>query len=609
MNISTRLYIGLITLFLPFIQAHYCYGAEELSSASLSSITVTATRYSSDISNIPQSVTIISSDEIKKSPAKSIGELINTVTGINLESYGGAGSQQNIDIRGSTNAQVLILINGKRLNNSLNGGYDLSSLPVALENIDRVEILRGESSALYSSDAMAGVINIITKQVNKHSTTLKLSDGSFNTLKEYIATQDKSDKTAYSISYSNENSDGYRPNSKLNNNIYNAALKYNLTPLQDVELSLNHINRTVQVPGSTTFPIVNGLQDDNNTGLNLKYNNLIAPWLDITAIYSHSNNIMHYSDSFSNDTHQLLANDFEAQANAYLSDTNILNTGIAINDDKSNSTAIGTHGYTTSGIFLQDSINYGQINANAGMRYDNNSLFGSQISPKAGLLYKIAQNWQLKATVGRGYRAPTLNDLYWPNAAGVKGNPNLIPETSTNYDYGIIYSNDNSRLNITLFNRDVSNLIQWVPDAFFVFSPQNIGKANISGIEAEYSLKISDKTNLRASYTNTVPKNSVNNTYIANIDMQKISLGIDFLAFFDSIISISGVYQNRIVSSSAPYQAITKDWMVINAKISKDIGSSKIYLQVNNLFNTQYENIPGYPAAPQSMEAGWNVEF
>jgi outer membrane cobalamin receptor len=604
-----RLILTSLIVVIAAIYLNNAYGAEELSSASLSSITVTATRYNSDISNIPQSVTIISSDEIKKSPAKSIEELINTVTGINLESYGGAGSQQNIGIRGSTNAQVLILINGKRLNNSLNGGYDLSSLPITLENIDRVEILRGESSALYSSDAMAGVINIITKQVNRHSMTLGLSGGSFNSIREYISTQDKSDNTAYSISYSNENSDGYRPHSKLNNNIYNAALKYNLAPLQDVELSLNHINKTVQVPGSTTFPTVNGLQNDNNTGLKLKYNNLIAPWLDITATYSHSNNIMHYSDNFSNDTHQLLANDFEAQADAYLSDTNILNAGIAINDDKSNSTAIGAHGYTTSGIFVQDSINYGQLKGNAGLRYDNNSLFGSQISPKTGILYELAQNWQLKATIGKGHRAPTLNDLYWPNAAGVKGNSNLIPETSTDYDYGIVYSNDNSRLNITLFNRDVSNLIQWVPDAFFVFSPQNIGKANISGIEAEYSLKINDNANLRASYTNTVPKDIVNNTYITNIDMQKISLGIDFMTFFDSVISIGGVYQNRITSSPAPNQAVTKDWTVVNAKMSKNIGSSKIYLQVNNLFNAQYENISGYPAAPQSMEAGVNVEF
>lgn len=604
-----RLILTSLIVAIAAIYLNTAYGAEELSSASLSTFTVTATRYNSDIGNIPQSLTIISSDEIKRSPARSIGELINTTTGINLESYGGAGSQQNIGIRGSTNAQVLILIDGKRLNNSMSGGYDLSSLPVTLENIERIEILRGESSALYSSDAMAGVINIITKQVDKHSTTLGLSGGSFNTLKGYVATQDKSDNTEYSISYSNENSDGYRSNSKLNSNIYNAAVKYGLSSLQDIELSLSHINKTVQVPGSTTFPTVNGLQNDNNTGLNLKYNNLITPWLDISAAYSHGNNIMHYTNSFSNDTHQLLANDFEAQADAYLSDTNILNAGVSINDDRSNSTAIGTHGYTTSGIFVQDSINYGQINANAGVRYDNNSLFGSQVSPKAGVLYKIAQNWQVKATIGKGYRAPTLNDLYWPNAAGVKGNPNLIPETSTDYDYGIIYSNNNSRLNITLFNRDVSNLIQWVPDAFFVFSPQNIGKANISGIEAEYSLKLNDNANLRASYTNTVPKDAISNKYLTNIDMQKISLGVDIVTLYDSIISIGGVYQNRITSSPAPDQAVTKDWTVVNAKISKNIGSGKIYLQINNLFNAQYENIPGYPAAPQSMEAGINVEF
>lgn len=609
MNTPTRLYIGLIALILPFIQIHYCYGAEELSSASLSSITVTATRYSSDISNVPQSVTIISSDEIKKSPAKSIGELINTTTGINLESYGGAGSQQNIGIRGSTNAQVLILIDGKRLNNSISGGYDLSSLPVTLENIDRIEILRGESSALYSSNAMAGVINIITKQVNKHSTTLGLSGGSFNTLKGYIATQDKSDNTAYSVSYSNESSDGYRQNSKLNNNIYNATVKYGLAPLQNIEMSLNHINKTIQVPGSLTFPTTNGLQNNNNTNIGLKYHNTPISWLNITAVYTHGNNVMHYADSFSNDIHQLLANDLEAQADAYLSDTNILNAGIAINDDRSNSTAIGAHGYTTSGIFVQDSVNYGQLKGNAGLRYDNNSLFGSQVSPKAGILYELTQTWQLKATVGKGYRAPTLNDLYWPNAAGVKGNPSLTPETSTDYDYGIVYSNDNSRLNITLFNRDVSNLIQWVPDAFFVFSPQNIGKANISGVEAEYSLKISDSANLRASYTNTVPKDTISNKYLTNIDMQKISLGIDFLSFFDSIVSITGVYQNRIISSPAPDQVITKDWTVINTKISKNIGSSKIYLQINNLFNAKYESMPGYPAAPQSMEAGWGMEF
>ena len=135
------------------------WGAE----VELGQVVVTATKTEIEISESPQSIAVITKEEIQNSPDRSVGELIQRTPGTLVTKYGPMGSLSLPQIRGSSAGQVLILVDGRRVNDAQNGLFDLSALPVAREEIERIEILRGGASALYGADAVGGVINIITK--------------------------------------------------------------------------------------------------------------------------------------------------------------------------------------------------------------------------------------------------------------------------------------------------------------------------------------------------------------------------------------------------------------------------------------------------------------
>jgi len=143
----------------------------------MNEVVVTATKTEQKPEDVTQSVTVITADDIKKSGATNVGDILSTTPGATVTNYGPLGALQSIELRGSSYQQVLVLLNGMRLNSGSAGGFDLSELPVSLDSIERIEIVRGPASALYGSDAMGGVINIITKKPTKPATTLSGAAG------------------------------------------------------------------------------------------------------------------------------------------------------------------------------------------------------------------------------------------------------------------------------------------------------------------------------------------------------------------------------------------------------------------------------------------------
>jgi outer membrane receptor for Fe3+-dicitrate len=142
----------------------------------LNQVTVTATRERSLISEVPATVDIISARDLRVNNVQNIGEALQRVPGVSIRNYGGFGDMKTISIRGSSSGQVLILLDGQRLNNAQSGEVDLSTIP--LEGVERIEVVRGSASAIYGADAVGGVINIITKSGSVEDTRIIESGGS-----------------------------------------------------------------------------------------------------------------------------------------------------------------------------------------------------------------------------------------------------------------------------------------------------------------------------------------------------------------------------------------------------------------------------------------------
>lgn len=149
--------------------------------SSLDEVVVTATKVEEAAEDIANDVTVITRKEIESGSYRNLSEVVRSVTGLKLFEYGSPGASSSVSLRGSTSEQTLVMIDGKRLNKPGDGQVDLNAIPVPLENIERIEILRGASSALYGADAMGGVINIITKVPDESVTNLAASYGRFVT--------------------------------------------------------------------------------------------------------------------------------------------------------------------------------------------------------------------------------------------------------------------------------------------------------------------------------------------------------------------------------------------------------------------------------------------
>jgi outer membrane cobalamin receptor len=164
-------------------------------------VVVTATKTEMEISESPQSISVITKEEIQNSPDRTIGEILQRAPAVLVNQNGPMGSLAVPQVRGSTSGQVLIMVNGQRLNDAQNGQYDLNNLPVLKEDIERIEVLRGGASALYGADALAGVINIITKTpTDKPSTSASASYGRFDTQQYSLSHRWKPGPLSYGIS-------------------------------------------------------------------------------------------------------------------------------------------------------------------------------------------------------------------------------------------------------------------------------------------------------------------------------------------------------------------------------------------------------------------------
>src|SRR3990172_5077133 len=217
--------IAAAVLVMSFVLSGNAARAEE-PTMKLQEVVVTATKTEKDPKDVTQSVTVITGDEIKKSGAVSVGYAVNKTVGVSMREYGPLGSTSNPGIRGSFYSQVLVLLNGMRLNSPRDGGFSLTDAPVPLDEIERIEIVRGPSSALYGADAMGGVVNIITKRPDRDLAKIGISAGTHGYESDAVVVSGKNGDLHYSVTRERELSDGYRINSDMDRQTLGARIGY-----------------------------------------------------------------------------------------------------------------------------------------------------------------------------------------------------------------------------------------------------------------------------------------------------------------------------------------------------------------------------------------------
>ncbi|MEO0508770.1 MAG: TonB-dependent receptor [Verrucomicrobiota bacterium] len=582
----------------------------------LEEFVVTATKTETRINEIGSSITVLNSDTLERRGYISVFEAIGSIPGVSTTRNGGPGTSEGINIRGMDANQTLILVDGFELNDSsqTSGVLNLGTIPVDL--IERIEVLRGPQSMAYGSDAMAGVINIITKQGDgdpQHQ--LNLERGSFGTGKASFTSRGSINKWDYSLLASIFETEGFsassEPGQEDDDDYENAVLQGNLA----YNLNQNARISTFITRQKSTFDFDNpvnsfGRSENALWGLRGDFVLLdealtLKPQISLTD----SENIS--SGSSVSTTEGRSINVF-LDSEYRLSEMWTLYGGVDYQEDDAKADDYENTRDNISG-FLQ--VGYAAdevLFLTLGGRFDDNSDFGDKATWRATANYVFEETkTRIFGTYGTGFRAPTLAEQFGTFGGFAIINPDLTAEFSRGFDFGVEQEFLSGKLvgNVTYFNNNVDDQIAFV----FVAFPgqfQNVDEVETQGAEVSLSYYPTDSLFFSANYTYTDAEDKTTGLQLGRRpEHQAYIEGNWTLKENKLMLNIRLSYIGSRFDRANEVDEMG-GYSVVDSKISYQLSDSmKVYLRVDNVFDREYENIRDFATPERSAYLGLSYSF
>ncbi len=604
----------------------------------LKDVVVTATKTAAPEYELASSISVIDSSTISNSNSSTVTELLQSQYGVSISHQGGRGSISQVYLRGGNPDFTLVQVDGIEMNmpNDINNTFDFTDLSV--DNISRIEILRGSQSTLYGSNAISGVINIITKKgYGKPRLNVSLEGGSYNSFKGLALLSGSIKKLNYTLSLGREKTNGFSSaNVRFGNNERDGSARYNINSRIGLTLKDNfNIDLFIHfTKAKSDLDQFGGRFGDDPTYIyNLeqgsyklrgKYILLNGKW-EQTATVSFLKNLRRYNfDNLSARSRSFYDGrrlKFSWQNNFYLKN-NLLSLGAETETETSNSDYFYLGKYKgalpfispfpkksvrSTGVYLQDQIKLGgKFFASAGLRYDTHENFASVITFRIAPAYIIWQTGtKIKFTYGTGFKAPSLTNLFDQSF----GNPDLNPERSRSWDAGIeqYFFNYKFMAGVTYFHNTFNNLFGF-SSSFKVF---NIKKAQSEGMEFYLTYNPNDKIDISANYTYTLSKDESGSKSVPLLRRpeNKASLTFNYNITrntnFNLQVNYTGISFDDNFSIFPSKKVVLKSHTIVNSAISfKLLSNIKLFGRIVNLLNTDYVEVFGYATARRSAYMG-----
>ncbi|UCG35586.1 MAG: TonB-dependent receptor [Candidatus Omnitrophota bacterium] len=593
-----------------FLAAGICAAQERVD---LGQIVVTPTKMEQEYGQSTQQVSVIGEDDIKSSGQIQIADVLDLAPSVDIWDQGLAGAVKSPHIRGSTAEQVLVLMDGRPLNTPRDGFTDLNK--ISLANIERIEILRGAASTMYGSSAVGGAINVITKRGSEDMPTqLSTKFGSFATKNVKFSHGDKIDNFDYFISYEYLASHGHRDNSDYLANIINTKIGYTFNPDHDLVLSAGYYNGETGSPGPITFQDLDDQRETFDRYFDLTYKGKFSEHQDLTVKFFHNRDRLEFIETFNpldKSSHTAKVYGVDGYYVHRFNDTLRTTLGGTYQDDKINSTQTGNHSYNFKGIYFDSELALSErASLQGGVRWDNYSHFGDRVSPRGGLIVWLSDTIQFHSSYGSSYRAPTFNELYWPEGMWAGGNPNLKPELAWSVDGGFAaYPVEGLKVDLTVFKTRFEDLIQWVPDAFFVWRPMNVSSAVTEGFEIEADYEFNDKLNSYFSYTYLAAKDLSTKKWLVRRSRHHYKMGLLYKPSDEWELGFNAAYRTKVFEDVNNINPL-KHYFVMDLHMAYNIiDSIQISFDIKNLFDRIYEEADNYPLAGRAFYGGVKINF
>lgn len=740
--------IALLTACVVSAVGHMAFAAEadNYDEYSGADYVVTATKTQIEKKEVPVAVEVITAQKIKDLGAYSVQDALRLASNVDVQDNGMTGNQ--VMLRGNDTMHTLILIDGKRMaaenTQSSQNAYELKRINIA--DVERIEVIRGNGSALYGSDAMGGVINIITKKATTPSMSIAMHTGSKDEATSFSYASGRQGKVAVKIGggiekvrkidsgvYKSYSSKGQQSdaigkyNDASTTNMYgtrrflNTGINYAFDDNHDLDFTMNFMREQLKSDSWNSYGadytncqmttlgefIKSMTGRDLSTMSPIVANRILANFGDYTvdnlndsmpnpmtiqyypmrSLHFYDNNRSDFSLGFNgkdgkhdynvrayfselckeNTSHYINLNtntkkDVDFDQNNYkqlvvegkdsykMDDNNTLTWGAEykkdtmdgthLRDSGSNLKYLTINGITkpssevsseTVALYLQDELRVGnKLLLIPAVRVDHHDSFGTHTSPKVGATYSMSDNARIKANYGKGYRAPTLYELYSkmeksgmaPMTVHVLGNPDLEPETSTNFDLG--FETELGKLNskVTYYHNDIKNMIdgddytgpETITNPGIWSKYVNYGKVKISGLETEFSYNFDEHWSLRTVYNYLDAKDQQTGNRLAYRARHNGLVQLTWTDAKENPLTVNlynRYYFDYHQSNSANYQhdySFSTTGLTVSKQINKNY---RVYAGVDNIFDKSflYDTYHTYSIDGRTWRVGAEMTF
>lgn len=552
-----------------------------------------------------RNIQIIDRKEIQNMPVNSINEVLTFISGVDVRQRGPFGTQADISIDGGLFDQTLILLNGVKISDIQTGHHSMN-IPVSLDAVERIEVLKGPAARVYGINALTGAINIITTVSKFDDITVHVQSGSSFEAKEqgdgtgiYASGSAQAVLNVGTDKFRNLISLGY---GKFNGQRYNSMTedvklyyqsKYHINENNNLDMMIGYIDNEFGANGFYAAPGDRESYELVKTFISsLGSFHRINDRLIVKPRVSYRNNkddYRYFKNDLSKARSQHSTNAIAVEVNAlWHADIGDFGFGWESRSEQIESTNIGDHHRYNHGLYTEyktEAIRNLYINMGAYLNY--NTQYGWQLFPGVDASYTIKNKLKASFNVGSSQRLPTYTDLYVQQPKNI-GNVNLVPENAWQFETSLRYFTKDTYIQAGYFKRRIDNFIDWVSDnPDLIFQAQNLGSNKIEGINVSggylYQITTSNQLKVDASYNYLNPKTKI---YAAGTTSKYILESLKHQA----ILRINYQFDKMNIGLANRWveRELNKPYFLTDIKLGYGFSNWKVYIDVNNVFNESY---------------------
>ncbi|MGJ8549037.1 TonB-dependent receptor plug domain-containing protein [Winogradskyella wichelsiae] len=585
---------------------------QEVKTDSLSEVVITSTRIDLPFKENSRTINIITSADIKRSAAITVVDLLQQVAGVDIRRRGTGGSQADLFIRGGGFDQTLLLIDGIKMDD-VQTGHNTLNAAVPIEVIERIEIIKGPAARVFGQNAFTGAINIVTKSTLDNSVSASVETGSFGQLNGSVTVGSELENSTHILHVDRMTSEGYRSNSDYDNSNYFLKSTFNKNA-QAIEMITTFSERKFGAENFyTTSPDFNEYEETQNSliAFTTKFQSeklKIQPriyWKRNQDIFL----LKRFEPNFFRNVH--ISNKIGAEANAsYTSKLGVTGFGIDMSKTYLRSNNLGDRNRFMTTVFLEHRFQFidDRLDITPGVAVTYFSDFKFNGFPGLDVGFDITNNLKAYGNIGFTYRIPTYTDLYYNDPRTI-GNADLEPEEAFSQEIGIKYNAQKIRASLSVFNRDATNLIDFVrPNTVDeIYTATNIAEVNTKGLELDvaYNFNVNNyKQTLAFGYAylddNILEQNEELSRYSLNTLKHHFTTRLSTKLFKNISQNIIYKYAERTTGQT---------YNVWDASIVMSLKQVELSVTASNIFDADYIESGYTPMPPSNILFGMRYKF